>query len=115
MFDTVAWMLRDQENLAIYPEGTHNKQEPSRLGTIRSGIGEIAVRTVALGSPVAITPIGMAYGRGIGKWLNPHHATVIVGNPFVISPYDTVESITESTKNRLQEVVTTAYNKHSVV
>jgi hypothetical protein len=114
MFDTVAWMLRDKENLAIYPEGTHNKNDPSRLGTVRSGIGEIATRTVALGAPVAITPIGMAYGR-IGKWHNPLHATAIIGNPFVISPEDTVESVTESTKNRLQHVVTIAHNKHSVL
>jgi 1-acyl-sn-glycerol-3-phosphate acyltransferase len=113
MFDAVALILEDKQNLAIYPEGTHNKNHPSVLGTVRSGIGEIATRVVAMyeGSEVAITPIGMAYGR-IGKWQNPHHATVIVGNPFIVSPHDTVESVTESTKNRLQQVVTVAYNKH---
>lgn len=110
LFDTVAWMLRDKENLAIYPEGTHNKNDPSKLGTVRTGIGEIATRTVALDAAVAITPIGMAYGTG--ALTNPRHATVVVGNPFLVQPHDTVETVTESTRQNLQKVVTVAHNKH---
>lgn len=116
LFDAAAFILEDKQNLAVYPEGTHNKLDPSRLGTIRNGIGEIATRVVAMyeGSEVAITPIGMSYGQ-TGKRQSPRSATVIVGNPFIVHRHDTVESITESTKQRLQSVVTSAFKKRPVV
>ena len=111
MFDTGSFILGDEQNLAIYPEGTHNKDDPSQLGKVRTGIGEIATRVISLHSKVAIMPIGIAYGR-IGKIANPRHATVIAGNPFVVHPGETVEQITEKTSDRLQKVVTIAHKKH---
>jgi 1-acyl-sn-glycerol-3-phosphate acyltransferase len=107
LFDTVAWIIADNQNLAIYPEGTHNKGDARKLGKVRTGIGEIATRVAAQYAPVAITPIGISYG--LKKSLLPRHANVIVGNTIEIKSYDTVDDITEKTRDRLQDLVTIAF------
>jgi len=113
MLNTTANIILDNQNLVIFPEGTHTKGDPSVIGKVRTGIGEIATRVTAKGGAVAITPIGMSYGR-IGTWPNPRHANVVVGHSFVVDPDATVHSITQDTANRLQKVVTTAHKHHQI-
>lgn len=108
MFDTAAHVLMKGQSLAVYPEGTHNKLDPSVLGTVRSGIGEIATRVVAQGRPLIITPIGMSYGQP-GAMQNPMRANVVVGHSFGVWSGDTVQGVTDQTASRLQTAVTAAF------
>lgn len=62
------------QHMFIFPEGTRNKNDPSRLGTINGGIARIAMG-VADDTPIAVVPVGLWYGD------TPLQPSVVVGSP----------------------------------
>jgi hypothetical protein len=110
LFGTTAWVITHDQNLAMYPEGTHNKGDIHTLGTVRSGIGEVSLRLNAIRKQYAITPFGMAFDPK--KSFLPRHAQVVVGHPIEVPQKATVEEITELTRDQLQSLVTKAFDKY---
>ncbi|MDV7240440.1 MULTISPECIES: lysophospholipid acyltransferase family protein [Rhodococcus] len=62
MMDVAAERLCRGDNLAIFPEGTCNESDPTRLQHINSGIGHIAKRAVDRGVAPTLLSIGISYG-----------------------------------------------------
>ncbi|WP_430333885.1 lysophospholipid acyltransferase family protein [Rhodococcus sp. ACT016] len=83
MMEISAERLARGDVLAIFPEGTCNEGDPTRLQQINSGVGHIAVKAGKLGAPPALVSIGISYGP------NPdtgRSAEVYVGAPVVDLP-----------------------------
>ena len=98
-------MLNHHQNIFICPEGTYNKGAPNTLLPLRSGTAEIAHRVAQINGPVAITAIGLAYGKKRQRFVNPRGASVYVNRSIFIRPEMTVDEITELLQKRLQSSV----------
>jgi 1-acyl-sn-glycerol-3-phosphate acyltransferase len=62
MMDVCAQRLSRGDDLAIFPEGTCNDVDPTKVQPVGSGVGHIAFRAMKLGvAPVAVF-IGLSYG-----------------------------------------------------
>ncbi|QBJ95695.1 1-acyl-sn-glycerol-3-phosphate acyltransferase [Rhodococcus sp. ABRD24] len=99
MMDISAERLRRGDVLAIFPEGTCNDGDPTRVQLINSGIGHIAVKARKLGAPPALLSIGISY-RPDGV----RSASVFVGAPIVELP-STPMDIARTVADDLQLVV----------
>ncbi|RDI33813.1 acyltransferase-like protein [Rhodococcus sp. AG1013] len=64
MMEISAQRLHRGDVLAIFPEGTCNDVDPSRVQKINSGIGHIAVKARKLGSAPALLSLGIRYRPG---------------------------------------------------
>ncbi len=62
MMEISAERLRRGDHLAIFPEGTCNDVDPTRVQAVGSGVGHIVFRAVKLGVAPAIVPLGISYG-----------------------------------------------------
>lgn len=62
MMDICAQRLARGDHLAIFPEGTCNEVDPSRVQAVGSGIGHIAFRAMKLGAQPALVSLALSYG-----------------------------------------------------
>lgn len=106
MTDAMARRLLAGDNIAIFPEGTCNLEDPSTLLPLHMGLGHMAVRAQELGANIAVLPIAFSYGdklRG-AKDTDVRNANVYVNSPIIEIP-TTALNITESVHTGLQEAV----------
>ncbi len=64
MMDLCAERLRRGDEIVVFPEGTCNETDPTRVQAVGSGIGHIAHRAVKLGVQPAFVFMGLSYGPG---------------------------------------------------
>lgn len=64
MMDLCAQRLLRGDNLAVFPEGTCNLVDPTRVQAVGSGIGHITSRAKKLGVAPVLIFIGLSYGPG---------------------------------------------------
>lgn len=64
MMDVAAQRMKRGDDLAVFPEGTCNLEDPSVIQHVGSGIGHIAVRARAAGVEPVLVCIGLSYGPG---------------------------------------------------
>ncbi|MBY6412992.1 1-acyl-sn-glycerol-3-phosphate acyltransferase [Rhodococcus sp. BP-252] len=62
MMDISAERMRRGDDLAVFPEGTCNLEDPTQVQKVGSGIGHIAVRARKLGVEPILVCIGLSYG-----------------------------------------------------
>lgn len=62
MMDVCAERLRRGDDLAIFPEGTCNLEDPAKVQSVGSGVGHIAFRAMKLGVEPAALFVGLSYG-----------------------------------------------------
>ncbi|OZF54723.1 1-acyl-sn-glycerol-3-phosphate acyltransferase [Rhodococcus sp. 14-2470-1b] len=62
MMDVSAERVRRGDDLAIFPEGTCNLEDPTKVQKVGSGIGHIVSRVRALGVEPVLICIGLSYG-----------------------------------------------------
>ncbi|MDH6286734.1 lysophospholipid acyltransferase family protein [Rhodococcus sp. NM-2] len=88
MMDVSAERLCRGDNLAIFPEGTCNEGDPTRLQHINSGIGHIAKRAADRGVSPVLLSIGLSYGPDAHgpDPENVKSASVFVGEPLFDLP-----------------------------
>lgn len=65
------------EHMGIFPEGTRNKVDPSRVQELKGGVGLMICRVTKVEQP-AIVPIGVHYEEGLHGLVTPK---VWIGNP----------------------------------
>jgi 1-acyl-sn-glycerol-3-phosphate acyltransferase len=83
MMDVCAERMRRGDDLAIFPEGTCNLEDPTRLQKVGSGIGHIMSRAVKLGVRPVLVYMGISYGPVSGK---ETRASVYLENPVTEIP-----------------------------
>ena len=69
--------LDSGEHMGIFPEGTRNKVDPSRVQELKGGVGLMICRVTKVEQP-AIVPIGVHYEEGLHGLVTPK---VWIGNP----------------------------------
>ncbi|CAM2897424.1 lysophospholipid acyltransferase family protein [Skermania piniformis] len=62
MMTISAERMQRGDHLAIFPEGTCNDVDPTRVQSVGSGIGHIVVRARKLGVTPVLIPLGISYG-----------------------------------------------------
>ncbi|MFE6923699.1 lysophospholipid acyltransferase family protein [Nocardia sp. NPDC057663] len=62
MMDICAQRLAAGDHLAVFPEGTCNHVDPTKVQPVGSGIGHIAFRAAKLNAPPALVALAMSYG-----------------------------------------------------
>nr|WP_280247464.1 1-acyl-sn-glycerol-3-phosphate acyltransferase [Nocardia abscessus] len=62
MIDTCVYRLASGDDLAIFPEGTCNETDPSRVQPIGTGIGHVLARARDAGIAPTLVCIGLSYG-----------------------------------------------------
>ncbi|WP_410871382.1 lysophospholipid acyltransferase family protein [Nocardia sp. A7] len=85
MMDVCAQRLAAGDHLAIFPEGTCNEVDHTKVQAVGSGIGHIAFRAAKLNAPPALVAMGMNYGTyaaGVG----PTAAEVVSGSAHFRAP-----------------------------
>jgi 1-acyl-sn-glycerol-3-phosphate acyltransferase len=85
-------------HVAIFPEGTRNADDPSRVQKIQRGIGVIA-QNAAKKTAVAVLPVGIAYGESV---FTPRAA---VGKPLAVRGYKAAAELTRDIHDALQSAV----------
>lgn len=65
------------QNMAIFPEGTRNKNDPNKVQELQGGIGLMVCRVTKVPQP-AVIPLGIYYGDRAGYGRAP---SVFVGQP----------------------------------
>ncbi|MFG1782317.1 lysophospholipid acyltransferase family protein [Rhodococcus oryzae] len=83
MMDVCAERMRRGDDLAIFPEGTCNLEDPTRLQKVGSGIGHIMSRAVKLGVRPVLVYMGISYGPVPGR---ETRASVYLDNPVTEIP-----------------------------
>lgn len=83
MMDVSAERVRRGDDLAIFPEGTCNLEDPTQVQKVGSGIGHIAARVRKLGVEPVLICIGLSYGPGSEKLKS---ASVYIDNPITDLP-----------------------------
>lgn len=83
MMDVSAERVKRGDNLAIFPEGTCNLEDPTQVQQVGSGIGHIAARVRKLGVEPVLICIGLSYGPGSEKLKS---ASVYIDNPITDLP-----------------------------
>ncbi|WP_280329521.1 lysophospholipid acyltransferase family protein [Nocardia wallacei] len=62
MIDICAERMARGDSVAVFPEGTCNDVDPTRVQAVGSGIGHIAFRAMKLGARPALVSLGLSYG-----------------------------------------------------
>lgn len=106
MFDCFTYiMTKHRQKIFICPEGMYNTGAPDTLAPIRNGTAEIARRVAQIDGPVAITTIGLAYGKKRRRFVYPRNTSVYINRSIIVTPDMTVDDITEQIRKRLQSSV----------
>lgn len=95
--------LETGRNIAIFPEGTRNADNPARLQKIQRGVGVIA-HAAGRKANVAILPVGLSYGQSV---MRPRAS---VGNLLRIQGYKNSSEIIADLHAALQACVDRAVN-----
>lgn len=123
LLDVSIERINNGQHMAIFPEGTRNKEKPLEVQKIHRGIGEIVCRS-AVADKVVILPIGIVYGdkvpnedrrprrvakleKGVTNVVNALSPTVHIGEPLV-GPFDRPETVRSALLPALQKSVDTA-------
>ena len=104
LIDVSVEKLRRSGYMAMFPEGTRNKNDPKKVQEFKSGLSSV-VGGVAMTHRVNIIPIGFTYqmdGQSLGR--HPH---IAVGEPLTYSDFDE-SSFLEDLQGCLQTVVDSA-------
>ncbi|CAB4936005.1 unannotated protein [freshwater metagenome] len=67
MMDISAERMKRGDDLAVFPEGTCNLEDPTTVQHVGSGIGHIAMRARKLAVEPTLICIGLSYGPGSAK------------------------------------------------
>lgn len=91
MMDICAERLAAGDSLAVFPEGTCNDVDPTRVQSVGSGIGHIAFRAAKLGARPALVSMGLSYGPRPDPTVEPTRNEVVsasfhLGTPVVELP-----------------------------
>lgn len=78
MIDVCAQRMADGDYIAVFPEGTCNKEDPTHLQKLGSGVGHIATRAAKLGASPWLLSIGIAYRDGDST---PRRPLVVINSP----------------------------------
>lgn len=62
MMDVCAERMAMGDNIAVFPEGTCNETDPTKVQSVGSGIGHITSRAQKLGIEPAMVYVGLSYG-----------------------------------------------------
>ncbi|MGW4717693.1 lysophospholipid acyltransferase family protein [Nocardia sp. NPDC004260] len=62
MMDVCAERMARGDGIAVFPEGTCNDVDPSRVQAVGSGIGHIAFRAMKLGAEPVLVSMALSYG-----------------------------------------------------
>ncbi|WP_072691345.1 lysophospholipid acyltransferase family protein [Rhodococcus marinonascens] len=106
MMDISAERLSRGDSLAIFPEGTCNEEDQTRLQSINSGIGHIAKRAAGRGVSPVLLSIGISYGPDAHgpDTENVKSASVYIGQPFPDLPAKPMD-IAHAVQKDLQSAV----------
>ncbi|MFD3510678.1 lysophospholipid acyltransferase family protein [Nocardia sp. NPDC058666] len=86
MMDVCAQRLVAGDHLAIFPEGTCNEVDHTKVQAVGSGIGHIAFRAAKLDAAPALVAIGMNYGQHAPSAVGPSAAEVVSGVAYFRAP-----------------------------
>lgn len=101
-------LLDSGVHMAIFPEGTRNKGDPTRVQQLKRGLGDIVCR-VSLKTALAIVPMGIHYAsENLSASLTP---AVYVGAP-IEGPFTDAQHVTERMQHELQTAVDMASARH---
>ncbi|WP_227981612.1 1-acyl-sn-glycerol-3-phosphate acyltransferase [Nocardia spumae] len=64
LMDVCVRRMVDGDDLALFPEGTCNETDPTRVQSIGTGIGHIAARARKAGAPPVFAFLGLTYDTG---------------------------------------------------
>lgn len=95
-------------HMAIFPEGTRNKNDPSEVQPLKRGLGDIACR-VSSETALAIVPVGIHYTSEDTR--TNFTPAVHLGAP-VHGPFDDASHVTALMQHELQTAVDTASTWH---
>lgn len=101
MMDVSAERMRRGDDLAVFPEGTCNLEDPTKVQHVGSGIGHIAARARKLGVEPVLICIGLSYGPGSSKLKS---ASVYIDEPITDLPAKPIE-IARVVAARMQRAV----------
>ncbi|MFF0492099.1 lysophospholipid acyltransferase family protein [Nocardia sp. NPDC004068] len=76
MIDICAERMSRGDGVAVFPEGTCNTVDPTRLQPLGTGIGHIAFRAKKLGAAPALVSLGLSYGPRPDPTAEPTKAEV---------------------------------------
>ncbi|KAA0019405.1 lysophospholipid acyltransferase family protein [Antrihabitans cavernicola] len=107
MMDLCAERMRRGDNLAIFPEGTCNLEDPTRVQAVGSGIGHVTSRSMKLGVRPALIFLGLSYGPGE----TTTGASMFFDSPVVDIP-DRPGEITRLVRARMQDALDRAVENY---
>ncbi|WP_186628526.1 1-acyl-sn-glycerol-3-phosphate acyltransferase [Rhodococcus sp. BP22] len=88
MMDVSAERMRRGDDLAVFPEGTCNLEDATKVQHVGSGIGHITARARKLGVEPVLICIGLSYGPGSSKLKS---ASVYIDEPITDLPAKPIE------------------------
>lgn len=83
LIDTCAQRVADGDWIAVFPEGTCNTGDQTRLQPLGSAVGHILSRAHAQGKPIALVSVGIAY-----RDHSPRRAEVVFNTPRTLTAED---------------------------
>ncbi len=98
-------MIERGKHLAMYPEGTRNKNAPRTVQRLRNGVGHTAVN-VGQHAKVAIVPVGVSYEEDFTLGIN--RPEVVIGE-LILGDFVSVGAVLEELHPAMQNVVDLAY------
>jgi 1-acyl-sn-glycerol-3-phosphate acyltransferase len=94
-------MIQHRQKVLIFPEGRFNNGAPDTILPIFKGASIIAHRVAQVDSPVAITSVGLAYGKKRRRFTRPGNASGYVNRSIFVTPDMTIDEITELISKQL--------------
>jgi len=83
MMDVSAQRLQRGDDLAVFPEGTCNLEDPTKVQHVGSGLGHIVARARERGVEPVLVCVGLSYGPGSERLKS---ASVYIDNPITELP-----------------------------
>lgn len=113
MIDICAQRMSDGDYMAIFPEGTCNKEDPARVQKLGSGVGHIATRAAKLGVSPWLVSIGIAYRDGEAT---PRRPLAVINTPVRMADagLTTPAAVTRHIAADLQSTVDLAHGVRAV-
>lgn len=105
LIDTSASRLCQGWHMLVFPEGTRNQGDQTKLGKVEGGIGRIAAQASKL-TGVSVLPIALWYGEeGEQRYLKPD---IFISRP-IMGPFasktDVVRSLQPALQHNVEEVI----------
>jgi 1-acyl-sn-glycerol-3-phosphate acyltransferase len=100
--DTCATQLSNGVNMVVSPEGTRNKNDPTRILNLKHGVAKIALKACELGVRPLILPTALSYANTSLKVRGPE---VYFGEPIVVTGDETTAHLTGDLQRKLQHAV----------